>query len=415
MRNLLLALTGILFFSSPAHADTENPLLFPIGEREPFLGNTGIAGVHSIGAMHYNPAALTELNGTHLSVSGSAFLHYSIQADPYLKLDQEYINFKASGLTTIPTLTASSYEINPDTILAVGILVPESLLYNDHQFYETSSNRIDILSSENDQEMRVGTAVGVRMNPKFSLGASVFIVRNSNESQGSASLTSKTIANTSASTQTFESLAVYNLSMGLGTQYIASPEWKFGAVVKLPGVRLGGSANYFNFNQSIVAGVLSETRSSNPDAPAFQALPFDFGIGASFTPTQRLTLVADLSAQAGSDFIKVPGETIEERTSTYFRPRFNLGAAYTLNDDIGFSAGFLYNPSTIKDTTASNPLSKPQNFWGGSAGVDFRTGRTTTRLGVYYAKATAAGMLDQSPATSSVSILSALIGITYNL
>jgi hypothetical protein len=64
----------LLFFSSVcARATNENPLVLPMGEREALLGNAGISIKGSAANALFNPAGLSSLTDTRLSVSGSTY------------------------------------------------------------------------------------------------------------------------------------------------------------------------------------------------------------------------------------------------------------------------------------------------------------------------------------------------------
>ena len=61
-----IVLVFSVFTSLSVQAQNVNNLnLLPLGDKESLMGNTGTGGVHSTGAVFYNPAALTQLEEIH--------------------------------------------------------------------------------------------------------------------------------------------------------------------------------------------------------------------------------------------------------------------------------------------------------------------------------------------------------------
>ena len=67
----------LLLYCAPARAQTP----VPIGERESFLGNTGIARMGSSAAGYYNPAALAAVETDRVAASGSRFQFSSFDVE----------------------------------------------------------------------------------------------------------------------------------------------------------------------------------------------------------------------------------------------------------------------------------------------------------------------------------------------
>ena len=62
----------LLFWACGLYGQTAfNPNLLPLGEEEALLANTGTARSGSTGAVFYNPAGLSTVEGTSFSLSGS--------------------------------------------------------------------------------------------------------------------------------------------------------------------------------------------------------------------------------------------------------------------------------------------------------------------------------------------------------
>ena len=134
-----------------ARADSNNPNLLPLGEYEPYLGNTGIGRPNDTGAVYYNPSGLAELAEDRISVSGAAYLHFETHADTFLNIDNTNIPFNASGFITIPFLYAATRRIG-DWVGALSVLVPETLTLDNSVPFDTTNTKGNTIYSQNNAD-----------------------------------------------------------------------------------------------------------------------------------------------------------------------------------------------------------------------------------------------------------------------
>ena len=403
------------FFWSSNVISSENPGLFPVGERESLIGNSGIAGVGSGGALYYNPAALIELEGLSLSVAGYAYLSYSIKTDPFVRVDGTDLNFSASGFTSIPSTAVSTFEWGKDKLLAVGIIIPEALVYNDHQSFSTPNTRTDLAISETAQDLRLGAGFGWRLSPKFSLGFAGFLNRYAKSAQAATTVLNTTSTNTMATSQVFNDLVHYGLQFNVGGQFEFDKQWKAGAVFRLPLLGLGGGAKVLNLSTELNSGTLTESRSLLEDTEVLRRNPWELGLGFSYQPTSHFQLLVDISVQGSGSYKEVPQDTNGSTIDLETQARVSLGSRIGLSENFLLNLGVFYNPSAQRSVVSDNPFDQVLNFVGFSLGGELKTGRTQTSLGLYVAKANNTANVGTFVSDVGASLVSAQVGFTYFL
>jgi len=92
------------------------------------MGNTGTGGLNSTGAVYYNPAALTMLEGNSFSLSASAYMRYKFSADPFAEINGEKLLYEAEDYQSIPSSVVMARK-KGDWNIALSLMIPLDFLY----------------------------------------------------------------------------------------------------------------------------------------------------------------------------------------------------------------------------------------------------------------------------------------------
>jgi long-subunit fatty acid transport protein len=393
-RHRFLPLVAIFIMAALPHGAiaqlSYNTNILPLGDKEALLGNTGTGGLGSTGAVFYNPAALTLLEGSSFSLSGSAYMQYSFKTKPFAVIDGNVLDYSGSGFQSVPTSLVMARSLGTWKV-AFSLLVPTQFKYEGQQDWRLTVGgtpyRLKILQNYSEAIFMGGLSVARQINDRWSWGVSVYgqyfsylsfsDVRFSNiDDPTKISLSSSRDQRAPVSLYVLAGLHRQGEKLGLGLRIAA------------PSFRIRGKGAYYNFTYLALSEVSPPTVTET-DLTGLKAdfeTPLDLRLGATYTPSDKLRLALDASYGSGVKYESLSGQgysVSEELESTY---RLSTGAEYSLAKGRALLAGMSWTPSTSTVDGVSNTI----DFGSWTAGVKVTMGRSETTLGYFGALGTGA-------------------------
>jgi hypothetical protein len=180
-RHRFLPLVAIFIMAALPHGAiaqlSYNTNILPLGDKEALLGNTGTGGLGSTGAVFYNPAALTLLEGSSFSLSGSAYMQYSFKTKPFAVIDGNVLDYSGSGFQSVPTSLVMARSLGTWKV-AFSLLVPTQFKYEGQQDWRLTVGgtpyRLKILQNYSEAIFMGGLSVARKINDRWSWGVSVY-------------------------------------------------------------------------------------------------------------------------------------------------------------------------------------------------------------------------------------------------
>src|SRR5688500_8119809 len=152
LRNLLVFNLIAAALVSTAPATVENRHLFPMGEKEAFLGNAGTALRGSAGSVIFNPGSLVHNKNSRISLSGSSFVYSELKLDRLARFDSTDLGFKSYGFNTVPTSMVSVLDMG-NTSLALSIMVPAAFTLRNRVSWVTPNTNTTVVAFTDVQEL----------------------------------------------------------------------------------------------------------------------------------------------------------------------------------------------------------------------------------------------------------------------
>jgi hypothetical protein len=401
-RSLFAALLAFGWcISLAAYANNSNPNLYPLGENEPFLGNTGIGRADDTGAVYYNPSGLAELAADRIAVSGAAYLVFSNHSDAFLNIDNTNIPFNTSGYVTIPSLYAATRRAGA-WVGAFSVLVPETLTLDNSLPLDTPNTHGKIIYSSNQSEIWFGLSAARKLGEHWSVGLSLFGIQHHMAQTLGLDIQNKNMASTFTSSISQLSLDTFGFSAILGVTYLPTHWLRFGLRAQTPLWQIYGAGSSYQTNHVVTNGMVTTT-GENVAGQANSPMPFDFGVGAAVTPWEPLTLLADVSLQIGESYSTLPASmALNQMVALNTTPRVNVGMEIRLNRAFTLRFGGFYNPST-NGGNPGDPSYAKDDYYGLTGGIGFSETHVRTSLGGYYTQSSGSmTTVGVTPATSSV-------------
>ncbi|NMM47592.1 OmpP1/FadL family transporter [Marinigracilibium pacificum] len=374
----------IFFWFLPSRSQTAySPNILPLGDLEPMMANTGTGGLASTGAVFYNPAALTMLKGTSFSLSGTAYLRYDFSVEPIATINNQNLDFNATGYQSIPTSIIMVKSVK-DWKLAFSALIPMDFRYNGQINWQVSTQQetLDLNFIENYKEnlFLIGLSGARKINEHWSWGATIYLQVFTFNTISDAK--SQIIERPGTLTQLSNRSTVnpFNLVLFAGI-HRKGDKVDLGLKLSTPSLYLFGTGDFYEFrysNDLINAIEIEETNLTKVDTK-FNS-PAEIRIGAVFKPGEKWKIATDLSYNFKMKYDIYPSgelDDIEELRSSY---RLSSGGEYIMNKNISIYAGGSYTPS-IK---LSEENYKDPDYISIVTGFKLKSENFTSNLGLFY-------------------------------
>lgn len=375
----LLSILVLLQFFVPflSQAYIENRGLYPLGEAEAQMANTGVALKGSSGSAFFNPAGLASLRERKLSLTGNTYMYFKSDTEPLATVDNQDLNFSASAVQIVPSSLVSTWTSGPWTY-AFGVYVPELLRTSFIQGFSTPNFEIELGHTVDAQLLLVGLSAGGALDENTDFGYGCFLGQF--QATQTQSLVAQPKAGSGLAQAGISNYYFYIDAKGVlcqtGLLKKISPTTAVGAVLKLPFLGLMGQGRYSQFTQN-TSGVRESTGIQNKAAKF--SMPMDLSLGLANKCFDRWNLLVDLAYQFSEDFEAIEGT--DSRTKTKGTFRYSFGFEYDWQEKWLIRGGYAFNPSAIDLQEDGDQKEDYQIF---TLGTQFSSGPATTGIGIFY-------------------------------
>jgi len=380
---LIALIIGILLIPN-AFGIVQYPFLYPIGDVESLMSNTGVGLRRSRGGAAYNPASLARLTGKDISASANT---YNIM-DSKTTTDEGLKSFKT--FAPIPNMLFSGSQFSWG-YAAFSVLVPTNIEVSTRYVLNVPNYvSANLVFTDKIEETLIGGAAGIPLGLNWAVGMSLYLHTYGETSTEGLILTdtgSPVSEGAAKNTQLISS--VYSLQAIIGVHHSPYNEFKWGLRVQLPSIQISGSGTLYQ--ECLLAPDLCNDYDGNGDPNYDQSetefdakyeIPFDFVLGFNFRPWKKHRFLFDFGYQLATHFEKVPGLS-EFEVKTKNQGRFSFGYWWNINEKYSLLFGLKWNPSPKVENEIPSAL-PPINFSGGSIGLYSEGDVTTTGVGLYY-------------------------------
>ncbi|MFA5042909.1 MAG: hypothetical protein WC381_08945 [Kiritimatiellia bacterium] len=195
-----------------------------VGDRAAGMGGAVVSIADSVDACYYNPAGLTQVKASTISLSANLYGFQLYHIENGLFPGE---NVQGDSFVTIPSTMGGIWKYGPELSLAFSALVPDRSSFNEIVAYNANQHLYQF--NTDDQTIWVGPSAAYKLAPNLSLGASLFgIYRSYNEY---VSLFYEDYDASYARGRKFNDVA---LAAVLGLQYRPGRDWNIGLTLQPP-------------------------------------------------------------------------------------------------------------------------------------------------------------------------------------
>lgn len=369
---LLLSASGLLAQSAYNHN------VLPMGDGEALMANTGTGGIGSPGAVFYNPGALTMLDGTSFSLSGSAYMQFSIKASPIAKIGNTELDYEANGFQTIPTSVVLVRQ-KKEWRLAFSVLIPYEFNYEGPTNWTVPLNNQDInlrlIQNYREKIFFAGLTAARKLGNGWSFGMTMNL--QTYDLLSFTDLSTTIVGNQSVLIRSTnrQDIKVNNLYVIAGI-HRTFEKWNMGLKVDLPTVKITGTGQYYDYNFSNVNGSGEGVEINEEDIGANYEMPLSVRFGATFKPNSKWTMVADIGHAFDNRYNNYDVSNVGQEEKAKGTLRTSLGMQYQLKEKTSLHGGFAHAFAKINDSD--------QDFWSGFMAVKFLTAHVESSFGLFY-------------------------------
>jgi len=384
----------LLLFPLLAQANRENPTLFPIGEIEPFLGNTGIALKKSSGSVYYNPAALSTKDDVSFSANGSSYFFQNSS----FKGGSGGIGSESFGI--LPTTFVSSKPFK-SFVGAISLLVPDAVIYNDQILGEVQSQTLRSLIQSDTRSLWLGATLSKELAENMRLGVSLFLIRKE-LSKSSTSLLESPILNQGITVASQTKGAIHGATLIVGGMSDLSENLTVGVRIKTPFLKIKSKAESYQNIKSFTGTYIQSESDLNLEPNDEDPWEFAFGVNWSLTP--QFELLSDLSLQLKTSYTDLPNSAVSNQIETKKTLRASFGTRFHWAESLSLLAGLQINPSNLE--TGLNEGYSKMDYYGVSFGAHWMSERINSGLGAFslFGKGETSGHVQSLSLTNTVNV-----------
>ncbi|NVK26571.1 MAG: hypothetical protein HWE14_00940 [Flavobacteriia bacterium] len=372
---VMAALSSVMGF---AQGDFSQNLM-PLGDIESLIGNTGTGGVHSTGAVYYNPAALTDLSGTNFSFSGNAYFRFQFKSKPFLTIQGEELDFEGSAYRSLPSSLISTKNWG-DWTLGFSLVIPSSFYIEGKEFWQLNNagDPLNIQAQHNFSEdyFLAGFSAARKLGNGWSVGGTLtgqYYYYLSTVGVNIYSVNNPSIVSVTSNRQTLESYSLY-LNVGILKRW---EKFSMGLRVITPSIRLSGSGDFYAFNYT------SGTPSQEIDiigGRVHKVTPVDFRLGFTYNFNENWMWAVDGAYTLETEHNYYDGQAPVDESSPS-NLRISSGVSGTVKEGRDVYFGMSYNPYRAN----LNGREVTQSLVSVTGGSRIQIGKSMNSIGVFYA------------------------------
>lgn len=350
----------------------QTPLV--LGEREAFLGNTGIARLGSSAAGYYNPAGLMSVSQTKISASGSLF------------------QTSRQKFTGTANTESKTFESIPTHVSTVG-------RYKDYRYAFTIMNvqtydytlgvMTDLGLGVGQTPMRmkatgsalaIGPSIAMPVTKNLFAGLSLMVLKSDIYLNRLARIDATGPGGTAHLLASVEDqLSTYTLVPIFGTTYVINDSTTLGVRFVAPSVALSGNVKtieqavgYLDNGGAITDLGVPETHTSQK---AKLRRPMELGVGLAQSLPRQMKLYADATYSFSLDYEEVAGAGDTEYKGSL---HLNTGLEY-MSGAGTWSAGGFYMPNISRGDAG-----EVKNYYGITGGYIHMAEHIDSGIGLSY-------------------------------
>lgn len=362
-----------------------NTNILPLGDKEAMMANTGTGGVGSLAAVYYNPAALSDLQGTSFSLAGSAFMGFSFSASPLAYIDGTKLDFKGSGFQGVPTSFIMARSTGAWK-LAFSILVPTEFHYEGQEDWSLAVQGVPIRLKQLENYAEVlylsGLTAARKLDDDWSVGFSLaghyYTLLSTSEAR-LAVVDDPSLVSINTSRDRRSAFGLFGI---LGALH-KGPRMDVGIRLITPSVRLGGSGEYYEYAFNNLGGTGSGT-SAEMDLTGLRSDfkdPMDLRLGLTYRASAMIDLSLDASYATGVEYDAISGPGIRSIQKVDASFRLSGGAEAKFTDNLSLLTGAAFSPTK----SSTDHVASSVDFTSFSVGVKTRKGVVESTIGFFHA------------------------------
>ena len=384
MRVTLLIFLLLIGLTSLAQSNY-NPNIIPLGDKEALMGNTGTGGIGSTGAVYYNPAALTMLDGNSFSLSASAYMRYKFTADPIDVINDQELLYEAVDYQSIPSSVVIAKK-KDDWNIALSLLIPQDFLYEGQTTWNVNLSdrnaKFKILQNLKENLFLAGLSAAHKLGNGYSVGLTMYGTAYALTSLTDISATfpdDPSLLNVNTTRTRVHPFDIYFIAGVLKE----TEKWNLGLSVTTPNINIWKAGSYYEYSFTNLDGNSNSTLVDEQELDGQFKYPLEIRFGTVYKATDRTLVAVDLTYRNESDY-KVFGDFRPDEFAIDTRGQFrvNAGLEFDMSDKLNYLIGGSYNPSTLVETGSE----ASQVFIGGYTGLKLITKYLETSIGFFYNK-----------------------------
>lgn len=358
-----------VLFAYPIHADEYHNQQVLVGEKAAGLGGTFVAIGDGAEACYYNPAGLTQLKISYLSVSSQIFEYKEIRGK-FLVDSKE----KLTSMSFVPSFWGIAKDLS-EYKMGFSIVVPKFDDYKMHEQYNNfemggySFNNIRIDQINNNKSYLIGPSVAKVINPKLSVGTTLYF---NYDDIVNRKTTYYDANDTVEGVQMRQEINSENNGKGLGLTGIFGILYKpldiinFGLSLKTGGQmsnKVKAIERNYLFGSNIGGSTgLFKNRYLEKEIEYTSIIPPSVILGTKWQVNKKFALASDVSYYFSSDYDKKVYkldstgsnyQEVLEPTKLEEVINVNLGSEYMLDNNIPLRFGFYTDRSTSPKISGS--------------------------------------------------------------
>lgn len=365
---------------------------YPIGERASGMGGAYTALADDEAGAWYNPAGPAFSRGNSLSVSTSL---YGAVLGSTPNLLGPGTNFSYGTINLIPSTAGSLWHLGKPAedgtpsrwALALNVFAPATFQFEHRS--DVGNGATNLWISIARKRLYAGPTLAVRINDRFSVGASIHGQLDTNTRHTSVLQRAEQIPGTINQFVSYaESIDLTNVGLGgaLGVRVEPLDGWTLGLAVRSPSIPIFGTGSrYSQHTASVPAMSASGALAETVPVTARFVVPTRLALGTAYRVPNRWAASLDVSLHLPLTYVAATvdatGETFEERLNATVNVA--LGGELYLNDGYALRAGLFtdlspYNtpvPGTIDDDDRADTFGMTLSF-------SMLSDRTSTSFGL---------------------------------
>ncbi len=337
----MLAMATGMSLALTAWATDSKYQSYIVGDRAAGMGGAIVSIADSVDACYYNPAGLTQVKSSTVSLSANLYGFQRYHIDNGLLPGE---NVEGNSFVTIPSSMGGIWKYGPELSLAFSAMVPDRSAYNEIVAYKNSQHLYQF--NMDDQTIWVGPSAAYKIYPELSLGLSLFgVYRSYNEY---VSLFYEDYDASYAQGRKFNDVA---FAAVLGVQYRPGHDWNIGLTIQPPTAHIYDKGKIME--HILGRNVVSNNFYYTEDVDTDNQLPAKFALGIGRQVQGDYAFGLDITYHLPTSYNLQQWQVFGVENNAYITRApvldLNLGAEYYIQKMYPVRAGFYTGFSSVPE------------------------------------------------------------------